>query len=150
MNNNKLLNKLLISLVLMVPLPGFSQTPGFVTPIDQNVDTGSHTCTSQGQDIKVYKSILAGENRYFINENLSVVSQFGAGSCEYSPDHVPDSYVKKIFCVTDADGQQECTPKLVQVIIRAYADCTNNPLKLGSRIGTECRFTATSKRGNPQ
>ncbi len=122
---------------------------GNQTPIDVNVDTGSHTCTSIGQEKKVYKEIYAGDDRYFIDDNLSEVSKFGAGSCEYSPDG-GNSYEKKPFCVIDADNEKECQPRLVRVIVRAFADCTNNPTKLQSRIGTECRFTATSKKGIPQ
>ena len=121
----------------------------FITPIDVTVDTGSHTCTSTGQEKKVHKEIYAGDGRYFTNESLSTVSTFGKGECAYSPDH-GDNYVTKNFCVTDADGQKECSPRLVKVVVRAFADCTNNPLRLGSRIAAECRFTATSKRGNPQ
>lgn len=119
------------------------------TPIDVTVDTGSHTCSSIGQEKKVYKEIYAGDSRYFLNESLGTVSTFGKGECAWSPDH-GDSYVTKNFCVTDADGQKECSPRLIKVIVRAFADCTNNPTKIGSHIAAECRFTATSKRGNPQ
>lgn len=122
---------------------------GFRTPVDVTVDTGSHTCTEIGWDKKDYQDVYAGDGRYFIDDKLSTVSVFGSGSCEYSPDH-PNSYETRRFCVTDADGEKECTSKPVRVIIRAYADCTNNPTNLGSRVGTECRFTATSKRGNPE
>jgi hypothetical protein len=121
----------------------------FTTPVDVTVDTGSHTCTSTGQEKKVYKEIYAGDSRYFVGESLSTVSTFGKGECAYSPDH-GENYVTKNFCVTDADGQKECSQRLVKVVVRAFADCTNNPLKLGTRIAAECRFTATSKRGNPQ
>lgn len=131
----------------LIPLKVFPQ--GFTTPIDVTVDTGSHTCTSPGQEKKVYKEIYAGDNRYFINESLSETSRFGSGGCEYSPDG-GNSYEKRNFCVTDADGQRECTPRLVKVNVRAFADCTNDVSRIGSRISTECRFTATSKRGTPQ
>ena len=122
----------------------------FSTPIDVTIDTGSHTCTSIGQESKVYKAIDAGDSRYFINEALGTISTFGKGECAYSPDHGADAYVKKSFCVTDADGLKECTPRLVKVIVRAFADCTNDPSKIGSRIAAECSFTATSKRGIPE
>jgi hypothetical protein len=122
------------------------------TPIAVTIDTGSHTCTSIGMEKKTYSDppITAGESRYFINPAIETVSTYGKGECAYSPDHAPDSYVTKSFCVTDADGQRECSPRLVQVIVRAFADCTNNPGNLGSRIGAECKFTAISKRGNPE
>ena len=116
------------------------------TPIDVTVDTGSHTCTSIGQEKKVYKEVYAGDSRYFLNPSLSTVSVFGKGSCEFSPDHA-NSYETKEFCVTDADGQKECSPRVIRVIVRAFADCTNDPRKLTSRIAAECRFTGTSKRG---
>ena len=122
---------------------------GLTTPVDVTVDTGSHTCVSTGQEKKVYKEVYAGDSRYFVNESLSTVSVFGKGECAYSPDH-GDSYQTKNFCVTDADGQKECSPRLVKVIVRAFADCTNNPLKKDTRIAAECRFMATSKRGSPQ
>ncbi len=122
----------------------------YTTPIDVTIDTGSHTCTSIGQEKKVYLPIDAGDSRYFINESLRTVSTYGKGECAYSPDHGGDGYVTKVFCVTDADGQQECSPRLVKVIVRAFADCTNDPGRLGSQIAAECRFTATSKRGNPK
>jgi hypothetical protein len=118
---------------------------GLSVPIDVVVDTGSHTCSSIGQDHNVPKEISAGESRYFINENLTMISNFGRGACTYERD---GGVQTKIFCVTDADGKQECLPRIVKVIVRAYADCTMDPLKLTTRVGTECRFTATSKRGN--
>lgn len=145
MNTN---NILLIAALLLAPLHVSAQ--GFSTPIDVTVDTGSHTCTSVGQEKKVYKDVYAGDSRYFINDNLSEVSKFGSGSCEYDPEAGDNAYQKKSFCVKDADGQPECVPRLVKVRVRAFADCTNNPAKLTTKIGTECRFTATSKRGNPE
>lgn len=138
---------LLVAMALAVP--AYASAAGNTTPIDVTVDTGSHTCTSLGQEKKVYKTIEAGEGRYFFNESLGETSKFGAGSCEFNSDGGGVAYEKKVYCVTDADGDQECSPRLVKVIVRAFADCTNNPTKIGSRIGTECRFTATSKKGNP-
>lgn len=137
----------IISIALMVSAQ--SASAQVTVPIDVTVDTGSHTCTSQGQEKKVYKEIYAGDSRYFVNESLTTVSAFGKGECAYSPDH-GENYVTKSFCLTDADGQKECTQRLVRVVVRAFADCTMNLSKLGTRIAAECRFTATSKRGSPQ
>lgn len=130
--------------------PGYALAAGNTVPIDQNVDTGTHLCTSIGQDIKVYKPISAGEGRYFFGEHLGEVSKFGAGDCQFNSDGGGNAYETKVFCVTDADGEKECAPRLVGVIVRAYADCTNDPRRINSRISTECRFTAISKKGNPQ
>lgn len=141
----------LYTLVLLAaavcPVAAFAQ--GNTAPADITADTGSHTCTAQGQDYKNYRTAYAGDSRYFVDMKLATVSVFGSGGCEYSPDHNP-AIEEKVFCVTDADGQPECQPRPVKVTIRAYADCTNNLGKLGSRVGTECRFTATTKKGKPQ
>lgn len=139
---------ILVAMALAVPAYAFA-AEGNTVPIDVTVDTGSHTCTHQGQDVKVYKTIEAGAGRYFINESLGEVSKFGAGSCEFNSDGGGNPHETKVFCTTDADGAPECLPRLSKVVVRAYADCTNNMSKLGSQIGTECRFTATSKKGNP-
>lgn len=139
---------LVIALALAVPTYAFAA--GNTVPVDVTVDTGSHQCTRQGQDVKVYKEISAGEGRYFFEDHLGEVSKFGAGSCEFNSDGGGVAYETKKFCVIDADGDKECSSRLVKVVVRAYADCTNNLTKIGSRIGTECRFTATSKKGNPQ
>lgn len=141
----QLAHALLFAVVL--PTLGFAQ--GNTAPIDVTADTGSHTCTSIGQDHKNYKTAYAGDDRYFVDLTLSTVSIFGKGGCEYSPDHSP-AIENKVFCVTDADGQPECQPRPVKVTIRAYADCTNNPTKLGSQVAAECRFTATTKKGKPK
>lgn len=134
--------------IFLIPLKVFSQG-GYSTPISVKVDTGSHICTHLGQDYKEYETIYAGDNRYFINEQLSEISRFGAGNCVYNTDGVPP-FEKKNFCVTDADGQRECFLRVVRVNVRAYADCTNDPRKIGSSVGTACLFTAISKRGDPQ
>lgn len=144
-----LIKKIFPVMIMTIVSQSALAATGNTTPIDVTVDTGTHTCTSIGQEKKVYKEIYAGDGRYFIDENLSEVSRFGAGGCEYSPDG-GNSYEKKTFCVTDADGDRECQPRLVRVIVRAFADCTNNPAKLATKIATECRFSATSKKGNPQ
>ncbi|CUS38069.1 hypothetical protein [Candidatus Nitrospira nitrificans] len=130
--------------------PSYVFAAGNTVPIDVTVDTGSHTCTSIGQDHRAYRDIYAGDGRYFFKEQLAEKTKFGAGNCEYNSDGGGNAYETRSFCVTDADGEKECSQRLVRVIVRAYADCTNNPGKLTSRVGTECRFTATSKKGNPQ
>lgn len=135
---------ILVALCSLTTSNAWSQD-GLSVPIDVVVDTGSHSCSSIGQEHKVMKEINAGDSRYFINENLTMISNFGKGACIYEPDGGVQS---KIFCVTDADGQQECLPRVVKVVVRAFADCTMDPLKLTTKVGTECRFTATSKRGN--
>lgn len=137
------------SAFFIAPSSGFAQ--GNTVPIDVTIDTGNHTCTKPGQEHKVYKTIEAGEGRYFFNDNLGEVSKFGpAGSCEYNSDGGGNPRETKPFCVTDADGAKECSQRLTKVIVRAFADCTNNLDKIGSKVGRECRFTATSKKGNPQ
>lgn len=139
---------ILVAMALAVPAYAFA-AEGNTVPVDVTVDTGSHQCTHQGQEVKVEKGIEAGAGRYFINDSLGEVSKFGAGSCEFFSDSGENPRQTKVFCTTDADGAPECLPRLSKVIVRAFADCTNNLGKIGSRIGTECRFTATSKKGNP-
>lgn len=64
--------------LLILPIQVFAEPPSNVTvPIDVTVDTGSHTCTSIGQEKKVYKDVYAGDGRYFVNPNLGEVSHFG-------------------------------------------------------------------------
>jgi hypothetical protein len=116
-------------------------------PVDKTVDTGSHTCTSIGQEKKVYDDAIAGEGRYFVDESLTTVSQFGAGNCTYESDGAGPSVEMKKFKFVDADGAVEMMDKPVRYRIRAFADCTNNPAKLTTQIGTECKFTGVSKRG---
>ncbi|MEQ1560789.1 MAG: tetratricopeptide repeat protein [Methyloglobulus sp.] len=124
-----------------------SADTNFTTPIDVSVDTGSHTCTSLGQEMKVYSEVYAGDGRYFVNSILAVMYKFGAGNCEFNSDGGAPAIQTGQFKFTDADGQVEIMEKPIRYIVRAFADCTNNPGNLGSRISTECRFTATSKIG---
>ena len=119
----------------------------FTTPINVPVDTGSHTCTKIGQDKKVYENIYAGDGRYFVDPKFVEESKFGSGNCEYNSDGGGEAIQTAKFKFTDADGQVEMMDKPIRYIVRAFADCTNNATKLGSRIGTACRFTAISKRG---
>jgi len=118
--------------------------------ISETVETGEHICTSIGQEKKSYKAVEAGEGRYFFNEQLAENSKIGAGSCEFNSDGGGIAYETKRMCVIDAGGKRECASRLFRGVIRAFADCTNNPLKLGSKIETKCRFTAVSKKGIPE
>lgn len=138
------MKKLFGILALALPLPLLAQN---TVPIDVNVDTGAHTCTSQGQDHKVYQTIRAGIGRYFQNPQLVTHSNFGPGNCTYETDGGGPSQVFGKFKLTDADGDEEVQDRLTQVTVRAYSDCTNNLSRIGSRTGRECRFTATSKKG---
>ncbi|MGS1010069.1 hypothetical protein [Achromobacter anxifer] len=138
-----------LSLIFALACPLVALAQGVTAPVDITADTGSHTCTSQGQDHKNYRTAYAGDDRYFVDMKLTPVSIFGKGTCEYSPDHKP-AIEEKVFYVTDADGKPECQPRPVRATIRAYADCTNDLRKIGSRVAAECRFTATTKRGKPQ
>lgn len=143
------MKRLKIFLIFALAGPAAAIAQGVTAPIDITADTGSHTCTSQGQDHKNYRTASAGDDRYFVDMKLTTVSIFGKGSCEYSPDHNP-AIEEKVFCVTDADGKPECQPRPVKVTIRAYADCTNDLRKINTRVAAECRFTAITKRGKPQ
>ena len=96
--------------ILALPLMMLSSTlyaQGYSTPVDVTVDTGSHTCTSIGQEKKVYKDVYVGDSRYFVDDNLSEVSLFGAGGCEYNSDGGGNAHEMQVFCVTDADGQPD-------------------------------------------
>lgn len=132
--------------IILVALPAqlFAQN---IVPVEVNVDTGSHTCTKIGQDHKAYQDVFAGKGRYFVNPALDTVSKFGDGNCVYTSDGGAYDVRYEKFKFTDADGEVEWMDKPVNFVVRAYADCTNNVLKLASRVGTACRFTATSKKG---
>lgn len=116
-------------------------------PIEVHVDTGSHTCTSIGQDHKVYQTITAGAGRYFQNPALNTHSNFGPGNCTYETDGGGPAQVWQKFKLIDADGEEEEQDRLVQVTVRAYSDCTNSPARLTTRTARDCKFTATSKKG---
>lgn len=118
-------------------------------PVSKTVDTGSHTCTKIGQEKKVYDVAEAGQDRYFVNDSLATVSMFREGNCTYESDGGGPSVTMGRFSFKDADGNNEVMEKPVRYVIRAFGDCTNNPANLGKSMGTECRFTATSKRGTP-
>ena len=118
-------------------------------PVSKTADTGSHTCTSIGQEVKKYEAAEAGPGRYFADAKLETVSMFRAGNCSYESDGAGPSITMGRFLFKDADGNDEVMEKPVRYVIRAFGDCTNNPANLTQRMGTECRFTATSKRGTP-
>lgn len=122
---------------------------GNAEPVEEIVDTGEHVCTSIGQEKKVYKTVEAGEGRYFFNEQLGE-TKYGAGSCEFNSDGGGIAYETKRICAIDAGGEKECASRLVKVVIRAFADCTNHLAKLGTKILTQCRFTAIRKKGISQ
>lgn len=133
----------MVAVLLSAAVSAYSQN---TVPVDVTVDTGSHTCTKIGEDYKIYKDISAGAGRYFHGENLQEHSRFGAGNCVFG-DGDGSGVTRQNFKFTDADGDTEIQSRVVAVTVRAYADCTNDPLKIGSQVGTECRFTATSKKG---
>ena len=106
-----------------------------------NVDTGSHTCTSLGQERKVGKVFSSGEDRYFVRSTVtySTVSRFGGGDCRIMGVKEKDIYLKL------ETGQSVRVTVPIGYTVRAFADCTRNPAKLGSRIGTECQFTSQTE-----
>lgn len=105
------------------------------------VDTGSHTCTSIGQEKKVGQIFKAGNDRYFIKETVKYTekSRFGGGDCRIM------SVEEKNISAKLSTGQTVMMPVPVSYTVRAFADCTNNPAKLGSRIATECQFSAETQ-----
>lgn len=143
---SKHLNAIALCVVISSQVASLANAQNTV-PIDLIADTGSHTCRALGQEVKVYRDVYAGKSRYFSDPTLAEHSKFGEGNCVYTSDGgVPAIQMEK-FKFLDADGGVEWIDKPVRFIVRAFADCTNNPAKLGSRIGTECRFTGTSKKG---
>lgn len=122
----------------------WSQKPYTVT---KTVDTGSHTCTSQGQDHKAYDVAEAPPDRYFVESTVSFgeVSKFGAGNCEFTNDGGA-TVDKKTVVLKLANGQTVRADVPIRYHLRAYADCTNNVQKLTTRVGTECRFSGETDR----
>lgn len=138
-------NVVIVITLLALPIKVMAQN---TVPIDVIVDTGSHICTSLGQERKVYKDIYAGKGRYFVNESLGTVSKFREGDCQYTTDGGGPAVQTEKFKFTDADGAVELMDKPTRYVVRAFGDCTNNLGNIGKTMGTECRFTATSKKGN--
>lgn len=122
----------------------FSQTPYTVT---KTVDTGSHTCTRQGQDVKVYDVAEAPPDRYFVESTVRFgeTSKFGAGNCVFTNDGGA-SVDKKTVTLKLANGQTVRADVPIRYHLRAYADCTNDLRKIATQIGTECRFSGETDR----
>jgi hypothetical protein len=110
--------------------------------VSKTVDTGSHTCIRQGQEVKVYDVAEAPSDRFFVESTVrfSEKSRFGAGNCSLTNDG-GKSVEKKTVTLKLANGQTVRADVPVKYYLRAFADCTNNLGKLGSRIGTECVFS---------
>jgi hypothetical protein len=109
---------------------------------DVPVDTGSHTCTHQGQDWNVSHVYEAPPGYHFTENNWRAVevSKFGAGSCTIEGvRRVPTQ-------VTFPSGRKGTLQLVTGIAVRAYADCTNDFGRIGSRVGTECRLEATTER----
>lgn len=106
------------------------------------VDTGSHTCDRQGKDVFKEEVFKAPPDRYFVKEKVSFepVSIFGEGKCQnFGVVGTKDLNVK----LPNGQTVQMSVPTAYRVI--AVADCTSNLSKVGSRIGTECRFSAKTQ-----
>lgn len=131
-------------LTLMASGSVFAQKPYTVT---KTVDTGSHTCTSQGQDHKAYDVAEAPADRYFVESTVSFgeTSKFGDGNCMFTNDGGA-TIDKKTVTLKLENGQTVRADVPIRYHLRAYADCTNNLSKLGSRVGTECRFSGETDR----
>ncbi|KAF0113858.1 MAG: hypothetical protein FD149_2010 [Rhodospirillaceae bacterium] len=94
--------------------------------------------------MKIQKRFDAPSDSYFLEETVSFneKSKFGEGYCRIEHVH------KKEIEVTLPNGKKIRIKVPIAYDVLAVADCTNNPLKLGSRIGTECEFTAKTERMN--
>lgn len=110
--------------------------------VRKTVDTGSHTCTSIGQEKKVYDTAEAGSDRFFIEEQVSFteVSKFLAGNCTI------EGVEKRAILVTLPDGTKAPIRMPVKYTLRAFADCTNDPGNLNRRMSTECAFVGPTVR----
>lgn len=77
---------IVLSIGLLFVSSALAQKPYTVR---QQVDTGSHTCTSQGQDYKVYAVAEAPPDRFFVESTVkyTIHSQFGSdGNCVFTND----------------------------------------------------------------
>lgn len=135
---------LIAALALLSPLAASAQSR---VPVDVTVDTGTHTCVNPGQVERAYKTVYAGDSRYFIDVSLAEVSKLLIGSCEYASEGTGPAVEMRKFKFLDADGEAEWVEKPVRYTVRAFGDCTNNIGNVGKTVGTACRFTGTTKRG---
>ena len=56
------------------------------------------------------------------------------------------------FKVTGPSGKVQIVEEPVEISVRAYSDCTNDPMKVlqgAAGIQTVCLFTAVEKKGEP-
>jgi hypothetical protein len=113
-----------------------------------HVDTGSHTCTNQGQDHKAYGIAEAPPDRFFVESTVKYAphAQFGSdGNCVFTND-AGGSVEKKTVTLKLANGQTVRADVPVKYYLRAYADCTNDLTKLFSRVSMECAFEGETDR----
>jgi len=142
----KMLQRKSVVLIAMCAVVGIAlaQKPYTVT---KTVDTGSHTCTKIGQEVKKYETAEAPPDRFFVESTVQFreKSRFGAGNCSFTNDGGA-SVEKKTVTLRLQNGQTVRADVPVKYHLRAFADCTNDPGRLASRIGTECIFSGETDR----
>ncbi|MDX2259254.1 MAG: hypothetical protein NW205_10115 [Hyphomicrobiaceae bacterium] len=124
---------------LAIALPLHS-VPANADPVSVIVDTGSHTCTSQGQEKKTPGVAVSGSDRYFDEATVSFteISKFLAGGCSIT------SVEKRKITVKLENGTTVAVDVPVKYHLLAVGDCTSNLGNIGKRMGTECRFSANT------
>jgi hypothetical protein len=133
--------RMLASLLALATLSSANaQEPYTVT---KTVDTGNHTCPSIGWDHKVYDVAEAPADRFFVESTVRFDPEgvSGDGNCVFTNDN-GGAVERKTVTLKLANGQSVRADVPVRYHLRAYADCTNNPRNLGSRVGRECKFSA--------
>jgi len=131
------------NLLFVLPISLLASVPAAAEDVvTKTVDTGSHTCTRQGQEAKKYDSAEAGSDRYFVEDQVSYSekSKFLAGNCTV------ESVEKRSVTFTTKEGKKVEIKVPVKYNLRAWGDCTNNLGNLGKRMGTECVFSGPTQR----
>lgn len=106
------------------------------------VDTGNHTCTQPGQEYKRYAALETTPDRYFDKETARIeeISIFGEGICRIEKVHERKIPVKL------PSGKEVTMAVPYKIDAYVYADCTMDLRKLTTRVGRECKFSASTIR----
>jgi hypothetical protein len=137
-----MLSKFIPALILGLGAAAFASPALSEDTVTKTVDTGSHTCTSQGQEVKKFDTAEAGSDRYFIEEKVSYSekSKFLAGDCTI------EGVEKRDVTFTTSEGNKVTIKVPVKYSLRAFGDCTSNLGNIGRRMGTECVFSGPTQR----
>lgn len=95
----------------------------------------------------MYAVAEAPPDRFFVESTVRYVphAQFGDGNCVFTNDG-GGSVEKRTVTLRLQNGATVRADVPVKYYLRAYADCTNNLGKLGSRVGMECTFSGETDR----